>query len=106
MLAVLNAGAPIPPEPTPPAPAPAGAVPQTNSHSAPVIGKEVKVFNIPVGTEENELRAHFASNGEEVTNIRILPIHDEELAFTSGSVAFSSSSQARIAIEEKNNVDF
>ena len=79
---------------------------QTNGHSAPLLGTEVKVLNIPVGTDENKLWAHFGSSGEEITNIRILPVHGDEAAFTTGFVAFSSCSQARIAVEEKNDVEF
>jgi len=95
----MNSEAPIPPQSTPPQTPPTFL----NALNEPPYGREVKVFNIPVGTDENELRQHFASNGEEVTNVRILPARDEEAFTTEGFVTFSTGSQATIAIDEKNN---
>ena len=74
---------------------------QTNGHSAPLLGTEVKVLNIPVGTDENKLRAHFGSSGEEITNIRILPVHGDEAAFTTGFVASVAAHKLELLSKKK-----
>jgi len=69
-----------------------------------VTSNQVKVFNIPEGSSQDELKT-FLSDAGEILNMKVLPCREGK-DVTLGFVTFSNVDGAKSAIEKFNNADF
>nr|BAB13308.1 vasa-related protein CnVAS2 [Hydra vulgaris] len=77
---------------------------EINNNTGNRRGPQVKVFNIPEGSDSSDLKAFFSSAGD-VRNVKILPVRDGKTT-TLGFVEFASESECQNAIQQKNEQDF